>query len=175
MKFVKKSDLTYREGYLVNSEGNIMDVPTSVVWGLNHLETLEQKAAYARSKKQTIEEPKEFQFLNEHDIAEIKFNVDTPHIDAKIAQSLGIIEEVKAMGAIKEMERIADLVMSALRWVHNESFVSEEADTYQDRFNLATIGNPLNLTLDECITIIADYVSAEYGVEMEEKSDEDEQ
>ena len=174
MRFYKKEELTYRGGYLVNKDGNIMDLDCAVVTALNEIEMLNQRAQYhkAQNKIAGFEELEPFTFADEHSAPSISFDIDTPFVDRKVKESMIILKEVKALGAVKKMEEIAEGLMPALTWIHKNEFVSSEAE-YQPRLNMKTVGNPLELTVDKVLTIIFAYVIAVCDVDIVNKDAEE--
>lgn len=155
-KMYSKSDLTFVNGYLIDSDSNAVAIPTKAAVQLNGLEEFMQKQKYLHDQPEATEEPSLDGFEFESTLANPKVKVATPTLDAKVKESKDILKEMRS----KEMESAVNLTLEAfadaLRFLKEDTFV--EGDEVI-RLDLATIGNPLYADADKLIDTICKYAN----------------
>lgn len=154
MKFVKKSDLRFEDGYAIDKDTEeIVALPETVVKELNTLEMDIQHAKYNNLVAAINAKPniKPFSFKSAFAADATIKEPETPVMDAKIAESLKLIDEI---------DDTTD-VMAYNKWIGNHpklaEFISKEKfipGGIVIRLDAITIGNPLELTKDKLFDLI---------------------
>ena len=173
MKIISKETLTFKDGYLIDADGNIMIVPPDVVDGMNSLELWKQKLAFAKKHpQQKLEDIPEFEFMSTQkttleDLG-YKQEIVTPNLDAMVKKSAAIFHEIEGLQMEDKIDEAVELFMPVLKWVQDETFVSDVASFMPIPFDTATIGDPTKVTTDDLFDIIVNYVGNEFGFSIKE-------
>lgn len=153
MKMFKKNKLEYRNGYIVTKKkGKIVNVDNEVVDLLNQLEEDIQRAMYEKTTRVECNEVKEFKRSSCYDI-ELGYEVETPTLDAMAEKALKIMEELDDSFNASQAEARLESIKPVVQFINDDFVVSCEQAT-QHRFDLPIIGNPLDLNLEELITLV---------------------
>lgn len=166
MKIYKKSELEYKNGYLVKDD-EIVQVDNEVVDLLNMLDTHVQRAEHEAGKKKCYEcfkEVIEDEFVPQSEYFLPVIEVNTPLLDSEVDKTMAIMEELDD----KEKCRLVNEHLNGYRPVvlfcKDDTVVSFDQPT-QHRFDLSRLGNPLELTAED----IAVYCGILYGGEVDGK------
>lgn len=153
MKMFNKSECEYKGGYIVY-EGKIVCVDNEVVDLFNKLDVDVQRAKFEAQRCPGFAAPvEEFIPKSEHGAIYPVIEADTPELDKMAERAMKVMNEVDAMAdAAKANEYFAG-IHPLIMFVNDEFIVSGEQAT-QHRFDLPTIGNPLELDKDG----LADFV-----------------
>lgn len=142
MKMYKKTECEYKNGYIVNGD-EVVGIDNEVVLMLNNLDVDVQRARFEQANKVKPQETKEFVPESEHQVlAEIV--VKTPKLDEFAETAMEIMEEIDAVNTAEAATDYLAHIQKALMFAHDEEIV-EFAQSVQLRFDLPTIGNPLDL------------------------------
>ena len=150
-KFYSKSDLTFKSGYVVNSDGDVVALPKGVARQLNDIETMVQKAAWVAEHEVEEREPEEFERKSAFGSAPT-VSVDTPLLDKKIEEAVRLHEEIEKQLCADKLTKIIAGFKEAFAFCDEESFV--EGDEVV-RLDLPTLGDPLKLATRDLASIIA--------------------
>ena len=142
MKIYKKEELTYKNGYLIDGEGNVVPVDNEVVDLFNKVETDYQQALYAKTHKFQLPEFEPFKRESEFDNIRPVFEVDTPKLEEEFANALEMMDELDELEKADKINRYIDGIMPVISFIVDDSVVACEAST-PHRFDLPTIGSPL--------------------------------
>lgn len=168
MKFIAKSDLTYQNGYLVDSEGNVHQPIERIVKTLNELEVEMQRAVYLREQKEKFSpadiEGKDFEPLSEHEI-DVDFEVKTPLIDKEIESAMNLMAEIDRANALGKIKAWIKDHTDLIEFLAEDKFIESDCTV---KFDLAGFGDPLKLTVDELVATLL----AKYGYKPEDKEEE---
>ena len=146
MKMIDKKDCEYKGGYIVN-DGKIVCIDNKVVDLFNKLDVDIQRAKFEADNYQVVTPVKEFVPKTEHGALYPVVTVDTPELDKLAEHAMKVMDEVDAMAdAAKANEYFAG-IHPLIMFVNDEFIVSGE-QAVQHRFDLPTIGNPLELDKD---------------------------
>ena len=164
MQFINKDKLSYKDGYIIDADGNIMIVSPLVVFEMNELEKLAQLTAwFIANPEPEYKEPEQFERESEHVTPKLGMHMDTPVLDALVEERAKLFDELAMEGVLKKMEEAGERFMHALRFAASNTMVTEVSPHMVDQFDLPTIGNPLKITPDKIADIICDYVAAKAG------------
>lgn len=145
MKMYNKSECEYKGGYIV-CEGKVVCVDNEVVDLFNKIEEDIQRAKFERESCGPLpcyKEPAEFTRTTEHDkIPHIE--AATPTLDAAEEKAVKIMDEIDAIADAKKINDYFGSIGPVIMFVNDEFIVSGE-HAAQHRFDLPTIGNPLEL------------------------------
>ncbi len=148
MKFVKKSDCTIKNGYIV-ANGEIIDLPCRVRCDIKRLNYEYQAAVYnANNRPETPKKVEEFKpMLSFADRAQFTVEAKTPLLDAKIEEAKKIAEEISD-------SCMADKLNGQLNWYKELAmFVSEDefvaTDIIDERLGIDPEWDIFNWTLDD--------------------------
>lgn len=144
MKMFNKSECEYKGGYIV-CDGKVVCVDNEIVDLFNKLDIDVQRAQYEATCCPSFAAPvEEFTPKSEHGSIYPVIEANTPELDKMTEQAMKIMDEVDAMAdAAKANEYFAN-IHPLILFVNDEFIVSGEQAT-QHRFDLPTIGNPLEL------------------------------
>lgn len=155
MKFIKKSDLSYRNGYLVDAEGNVHQPDQKVVHDLNELEIELQRAAYLEAQKSKFVpadiEGKDFKPVSQHEY-KAKFDVKTPLLDKEIENSMALMDEIDKANVVTKVQQWIEDHEKLVTFLTNDEFIESGCT---ERFDLPSFGDPLELTLNEVVSTLA--------------------
>ena len=144
-KFYSKSDLTFKSGYVVNSDGDVVALPNGVARQLNEIEEMVQRAKWVNEHEATEAEPEEFVRKSAFKPAPI-IKVDTPLLDQKVEEAVRLHEEIEGQLCADELNEIIKSFKEAFAFCDEDDFV--EGDKVV-RLDLPTLGDPLKLTANE--------------------------
>lgn len=151
-KMISKEGLAYQDGYIVDSDGNIIAIDPEVVDLANALETISQKSHWCDHSEPTV--VKEFKKVSEHEVKINYFKCDTPLMDARAAETVAYLDELDRVNNTDSMNEALDQFAELIAFVHAEKFLVDDANKVE-RFDLATLGNPLEWTEDTIANVIA--------------------
>lgn len=155
MKMFNKTDCEYKNGYIVCGD-EIMAIDNEVVDLFNKLENDIQKAAFEKRNCGPLpcyREPGQFVRETEHGYTLPEISVETPRIDKKIEEAQAIMEEIDAMNTADEINEYISGIKPVMLFVQDEFIVPCESESAH-RFDLPTIGNPLELTKSELVEFV---------------------
>lgn len=155
MKMYKKSELTYKDGYLVTKDNDVIGLAPMLVSQLNKLEQQIQKHRYIDKQPKATPAPTldGFEFDSERDT--IHFKSDTPKLEEKIKNALDLMEEIEQVNTDKCMNRMLDHELNCVVNFVMQDFVIDD-DYSPMQFDCKTIGNPLELTEEKLIELVAE-------------------
>ena len=149
MKMFKKAELEFKNGYLLDGD-EVVEVSGSLVRDFNQLEYLYQKALHNKDNKVSPVEQKEFEFQSAYDNLQVEVN--TPTLDAKAKETVKLLDELDSVSIANNANELLDEFKNLVLFVTEESFVEGEFGTL--KFDMKTIGNPLELDVDKLTDII---------------------
>lgn len=149
-KFYKKSQLEFVNGYVIDpATSEAVALPDKVAEQLNDYETTVQKAQYMAGQEEGRPEPSLDGFerrSNRKRAAEIE--VATPLLDAKKAESMAILEEIRTSCAADSVNEILSDYEDMIEFLRNDTFVEGSKIVMVDTPEL---GDPLKLTIDDAV------------------------
>lgn len=157
MKAYKKSELVYKNGYIM--KGNKVVCVSPMIVGLfNKIETDLQKASWnsARKNLSTIHAgimDSEFERESEH--ATICFEADTPTFDEHVERTMKIMHEIDTIERTNKANEYVDEISPVVEFVSSDVVFSVDGWT-PVQFDLPTIGNPLEVDRDKLTQLIGD-------------------
>lgn len=144
MKMFNKSECEYKGGYIV-CDGKVVCVDNEIVDLFNKLDIDVQRAEYEAKRCPGFAAPvEEFTPKSEHGAIYPKIEANTPELDKMTEQAMKIMDEVDAMADAAKANEYFESIYPLILFVNDEFIVSGEQAT-QHRFDLPTIGNPLEL------------------------------
>ena len=157
IKMYKKKNCKYKNGYITH-KGKVVSVDNKVVDLFNKLEEDMQRAMFERQNEQHCycAPVQELRRKTERGNIVPTFNVDTPELDEAIDKSMLIMNELDTVSKAKEMEAYLRKMIPLIEFMEDKEIVSTD-QAVQHRFDLPTIGNPLNMnkeTLSSCVSIV---------------------
>ena len=150
-KFYSKSDLSFKSGYVVNADGDVVALPKGVARQLNDIETMVQEAAWVSEHQVEEREPEEFVRKSAFGSAPT-ITVDTPLLDKKVEESVRLHKELEQQICAEKLTEIIAGFKEAFAFCAEKEFV--EGDKVI-RLDLPTLGDPLKLTSDSLTAIVA--------------------
>ena len=150
-KFYSKSDLSFKSGYVVNADGDVVALPKGVARQLNDIETMVQEAAWVSEHQVEEREPEEFVRKSAFGSAPT-ITVDTPLLDKKVEESVRLHKELEQQICAEKLTEIIAGFKEAFAFCDEESFVEGDEVT---RLDLPTLGDPLKLTTMDLVSVIA--------------------
>lgn len=150
MKFMNKERLTYKNGYLINEKGKIVMPEYDVVYQFNSLEVEFQRALYLKAQPKAVAAPsmEGWEKVSEHDVdVEDMFFAKTLTLDKKIEESLALMDDIDAANKVDKLRAISAGYSKVIEFVNSKEIIVRDDGEY--RFDLATLGNPLEFTIEK--------------------------
>lgn len=144
-KFYSKSDLTFKSGYVVNADGDVVALPKGVARQLNEIEEMVQRAKWAAEHEAPEAEPEEFVRKSAFKPAPV-ITANTPLLDKKVEESMRLHEEIEGKLCADKLNEIIKGFKEAFAFCDEDDFV-EGGEVV--RLDLPTLGDPLKLTACE--------------------------
>lgn len=160
MRFVKKEELLFKEGYLT-IDGKIIAINNEVINQLNDLERVADVVNFVEDNKDKIDaamNPVEMPKFkpSEYKSCKVKHNYETPKLDAYVQNIEDIIKEIENKDEAENAANILNEHYSELiDWIS-----SDEVIILDDPVHVPTkmYTNILNITVEMVTAVIADYV-----------------
>ena len=156
MKFMKKEKLVYKNGYLINEKGKIVMPDYDVVYQFNNLEEEFQKAMYLKAQPKAVAAPsmEGWEKVSEHDVdVEDMFFAETPTLDKKIEESLALMDDIDTANKVDKLRAISAGYPKVIEFINSKEIIVHEDNEY--RFDLATLGNPLEFTVEKFRKVVS--------------------
>lgn len=159
MKMYNKESLEYKGGYIVE-DNKVICVDNEVVDLFNKLETDIQRAKFEKMKGKLVVDFGNNEFHRKSELGEIFPNVEvnTPCLDEMAEKAEAIMDEIDAMNAADVMNEYFAGIKPLIAFV-NDEFVIDAENSTPHRFDLPTIGNPLELTKEKLSELVIDMFS----------------
>lgn len=158
MKFMKKEKLTYKNGYLINEKGKIVMPDYDVVYQFNKLEVEFQRALYLKAQPKAVAAPsmEGWEKVSEHDVdVEDMFFAETPTLDKKIEESIALMDDIDAANKVDKLQVIAAGYPKVIEFINSKEIIMRDDNEYQYHFDLATLGNPLEFTIEKFRKVVS--------------------
>ena len=156
MKFMKKEKLTYKNGYLINEKGKIVMPDYDVVYQFNNLEEEFQRAMYLKAQPKAVAAPsmEGWEKVSEHDVdVEDMFFAKTPTLDKKIEESIALMDDIDAANKVDKLRAISAEYPKVIEFINSKEIIVYEDNEY--RFDMATLGNPLEFTVEKFRKVVS--------------------
>ena len=152
-----KRDLVYRDGYVWNGS-EIVAIDNEVVDLFNKLEDDLQRAVFNEAREDCAEcaakaMSAEFARASEHTISIV--DVHTPVLDAKVDEAKAFMAELDGLDGAEKSNKYLSTVKPLVLWCNDKFVVDFSEQGRQHRFDLPTIGNPLEIDGDGLCIIVA--------------------
>lgn len=155
-KMYGKSQVIFSNGYIINDDNNVVCLPDKVAEQLNELEEIFQKAEYLKAQDPASPMPSLDGFKRKSIRKTIEIEASTPTIDAKVAESMAIRDELRKMNNADTMNEFIFMYQEVFHFVQDDTFVEGEKAVFIDT---PTLGNPLDIKVGDLLDKLAEYVS----------------
>lgn len=155
-KIYSKSELTFKDGYIINDEDEVVCLPDGVASDINGLEVDLQKMMYLEGQPDAQPEPSLDGFKFESmfdDVPQVK--VSTPLLDKQCKQGRMLLDELRKKGNAEAANEFIKMHEAAIRFFASDLFVE---GTEIVRLDCGKIGDPLTCDADALVALIAEYV-----------------
>ena len=154
MKAYSKNDLVYKNGLLLTSDGDVVAVDNAIVDMANELETRLQKANYIMAQPEAVAAPTLDGFTRKSEIQITPFTCETPLMDKRVEEAKKLMDEIDDVAMTNtlndQLRNYSDLVI----FIKEDMVIDAERET-PHRFDVPTMGNPLEWTEDDLFKFIA--------------------
>lgn len=157
-KMYSKIDVTFSNGYIVGENSNVVCLPDKVAEQLNELEEIFQKAEYLKAQDPASPMPSLDGFKRKSINKTIEIEASTPTIDAKVAESIQIRDELRKVDNAETMNKIIGEYSEVFHFVQSNTFVEGSKVVLIDT---PTLGNPLDIKVEDLLDKLAEYVSVD--------------
>ncbi len=157
MKMFNKAECEYKGGYIV-SNGEVVAIDNEIVDLLNKLEDDLQRAKFEDENCGPLpcyQEPDEFVRVSEHGKMFPIVQAITPELDEMAEHAIKLMDEVDKMADAERINEYFAGIKPLILFVNEEFIVSGEQGN-QHRFDLPTVGNPLELDKDKLNELVID-------------------
>ena len=154
MKMFDKKNCEYKGGYIV-CDDKVVCIDNEVVDLFNKLEEDIQRAKFEAVNQVLEPVALDFEFKRKTERGDIypRVHAETPELDAMAERAMKVMDEVDEMAAAEKVNDYFDGIEPILLFVNDEFVVSGE-QAVQHRFDLPTIGNPLELDKDKLSDLV---------------------
>lgn len=163
-KFYKKSDLTFDNGYVLDSESNVVCLPDGVAEQLNDVETWIQRYEYLKAQPEECKAPSLDGFERESAFKRVRVKAETPISDKRVKESEALLAELRNKGAVDSANAIIEKYSNLFDWLASDTFVCGDKVV---RMDLPKIGNPLEVDAIELAEVIASIDASDFEVKFE--------
>ena len=157
-KMYSKDQVTFSNGYVIDENSNVVCLPDKVAEQLNELEEIFQKAEYLKTQDPASPMPSLDGFKRKSINKTIEIEASTPTIDAKVAESMQIRDELRKLDNAETMNKIIGEYQEVFNFVQNDTFVEGGKVVLIDT---PTLGSPMNIKVDYLLDKLAEYVSVD--------------
>lgn len=157
MKMYKKSELSLINGMLVAESGDIVVPSLAIIEEANMLETLLQKTKYLQAQPIATPAPSldGFQRKSIKDGSRVVFHAKTPLMDDKAEEAMAIMDEIDDVVKVERANNMATEFQTLVEFAQNDFVIDCGGDGTLYFFDTPTLGNPLELTVDDVIDAVA--------------------
>lgn len=166
MKMINKSELEYKDGYVLNGN-DIVALDPRIVRQANSLEEMVQKRRWLNDQPSACAGPNLSSFERESEFDALPhWEAETPLIDKKIEDSMKFMKELDEVNLVDMVnEKIFNYLKELVEFSTKDYVIDESGLCSPERFDLPTLGNPLELTADQ----ISKYVAEAYGLDVSDE------
>lgn len=155
MNMFKKSELEYKNGYIVKGD-SIIAIDNEIVDLFNKLEEDVQRAKWAQmNKMEPASKPLPFIRKSEQGAVHPVVIPETPGLDAEALRTLKLMDEWDEIEAAQKINEYFDGIIPLFVFAKDE-FVIDLDGWSPHRFDLPTLGNPLMINADDICAFVAD-------------------
>lgn len=146
-KLVSKKKLQICNGEFVDKKGNIVNINGEVLNAFNRLEREYQKHLHSKLWDTTAILVPEFEFDSEHE-DDISIHVDTPLIDATVAETMALMKELDAVENAKLFAEKLKEYSKLIKWCDSKKVKvwKTEYSPLCTRIDAKYLGNILDYT-----------------------------
>lgn len=150
-KLVSKSDLSFKNGYIIDETGTVMNLSFRVWEQLIDLEMMVQRAGFA--KVNGISDDDNEQVTMDDFVPVHRYKVTfgmvakTPLLDKKMDEAMQLMEEIEDSQKAAQLTEAINEMPELLEFISSE-YILVTSEGAPQRHDLAIIGNPLDLTRD---------------------------
>lgn len=155
MKMYSKIDCIYRNGYIVSGD-EIVPIDNEIVDLLNKLEEDVQRKEFEDGtcgEMPCYKAPGEFVRRTERGKIMPHVEANTPQLDAMVDRTMAMMEEFDAIADAGKVNEYFASIIPVIEFV-NDDFIVPSEHGVQHRFDLPTIGNPLDLDRDKLSELV---------------------
>lgn len=148
MKMYKKSDLSMVNGYLINGDSDVVVVDPAVVRQANRLETMVQKRTWVSDQPEYCAGPDfdKFERVSANEEGKVKFDIDTPNIDAKVDETLALIGELDNIEMTESLNAELANFEKLIAFANSDMVMDYNNIAAPEQFDCPTMGNPIEWT-----------------------------
>lgn len=168
MKMYAKADLEYKNGYIVDKQGEVVAIDNEIVDLFNKLET-DMQHAYWEKGQPKIELPsiEKFSRVSERGNVYAHIEANTPKLDKEIDKAIAIMDELDAVDRAKKVNDYFNGIVPIQLFIADENIVACES-AVPHRFDLPLLGNPLEMTKQKLAGFVIDMFCDDYNVTEDE-------
>lgn len=156
MEFVKKEELTLKNGYFV--KGNkIIPVDPKVIKQFNHAETMFQMRKHLMEQPPAQPVPSLKDFSREHLEGSYTCYIDTPILDKKIERTKAFLKEKQEIRNCEIVNEYLDSYKEALEWLRNDEFITSDEYELVQLDTPVILKNVLTLEVETFLDFLKEY------------------
>lgn len=175
VKLVKKSKLTFKDGYVYDKKGNLVSIKPIVIKLLNELEECVQRKRHEVMVEDMVAEhnaeyTEAMEFKRVH-VVELHapeiVMPDTPVADARVEEAKAFAAECEEVYNVGKANEFLKHMLPLLAWCEDEK-IHVRKDDSPDIVDTVFVGNPLTLTVDE-VKAMVNYIFGLDGTKAREE------
>lgn len=155
MKMYDKKDLTIVDGYMLDSDGTIVQPVGDVIREACVLDTKLQKHAYLAAQPKAQTEPSLEGFKRKSIIEDVVISSDTPLLDEKAAEALAVMDEIDGFNKTSKANHMLNMFSDLVRFVNSDKVVCSELEVEPILIDTPVLGNILELDTEDLVNLIA--------------------
>lgn len=165
MKMINKSELEYKNGYIVNGD-EIIAVDPYIILQANALEEMVQKRRWLNDQPQACSGPNLSSFERESELDVLPhWEAETPLMDKKIEDSLKLMEELDEMNMVNLVNKELKYFEELIEFTSKDYVIDMPSQCAPEKFDMPTLGNPLELTAQQ----VAEYIAEAYELDVSDE------
>lgn len=154
MKMYSKKDLTIVDGYMLDSDGTVVQPVGDVIREACVLDTKLQKHNYLAAQPKAQAAPSLDGFKRKSIVEEVTIDSSTPLLDEKAAEAVAVMDEIDEFNKTADANHMLNWFSDLVRFVNSDKVVCSEIDE-PILIDTPVLGNILELGIDDLVGLIA--------------------
>lgn len=155
MKMYDKKDLTIVDGYMLDSDGTIVQPVGNVISEACILDTKLQKHAYLAAQPKAQAAPSLEGFKRKSIIEEVTIDSSTPLLDEKASEAVAVMDEIDEFNKTTDANRMLNVFSDLVQFVNSDKVVCSELEVEPILIDTPVLGDILELDIDDLVGYIA--------------------
>lgn len=160
MKRIKKCEIKFDDGYLVTKADEVVCLPYEIRQQFDMLDEASQMIEYLEAQPQAQPAPNLDGFKRKTLRQKHEIKLDTPMLDKAVAEAKTMLSEIKDQKLVDDANYLCEKFEKLIDFCESEYIF--EGNSYPERYDWPTWGNPLEVSADDVVDLIVALVQSPY-------------